>query len=102
MSQVNDWGFKVSQEGSSVKTCIDEELIASSSFNMLKTSSVGLSGGGTTNVPHGLGYIPMFLTSVQGSGKGTIMGDDRNTTCDTTNLTVPASTKYYIFYNEVI
>lgn len=99
MADVDDWGIKVSQEGSDVLTCPDEELVMSSTFNLLKTKLVGLSVG-AGNVPHGLAYIPIFFTSIQGSGKGTIIGDDRTTRADTTNITPGATTKYYVFYQS--
>ena len=99
MADVNDLGFKVSQEGSDVKTAIDEELVMSSSFNMLKTKTVGLTVG-AENVAHGLAYIPIFFTSVQGASKGTIIGDDRTARGNATNIILGATTKYYIFYQS--
>lgn len=101
MPDVNDWGIKVSQEGSDVLTCPDEELVMSSSFNLLKTKQVGLTVG-SASVAHGLAYIPIFFTSVLFSSgtKGTIIGDDRTTTCDATNINLPATTKYYVFYQS--
>lgn len=65
MSQ-GDIGLKVSQQGYSALSCIDWQLIFSSSFPALKIASMGtfsISGGAhdQTIVTHGLGYIPMFL-----------------------------------------
>lgn len=101
MADVNDWGMKVSQPGFDVNTCEDKDLVMSSSFNLLKTKAVGLT---TTSdaVAHGLAYIPIFFTAVLfASGtKGHIIGDDRTTTCDDTNVNLPATTKYYLFYQQ--
>jgi hypothetical protein len=89
---------KISQEGFDVKTCEDKDLILSSDLNQLKNAIIGSGGAGT--VAHGLSYIPMFFTSRQSGGNGSIIGDDPNVSCDATNLTIGASTKYYIFYQE--
>tara|TARA_Y100000310_G_C20630674_1_gene788466 strand:- start:287 stop:601 length:315 start_codon:yes stop_codon:yes gene_type:complete len=103
MAPVNDWGIKISEEGFDVKTAADEDLVMSSSFDMLKTSATGSATGATT-VAHGLAYIPIFFTSLQSAGKGSIIGDDRITSCNATNLVVAAggTVKYYIFYQEGI
>ena len=99
MADVNNFGIKISQEGFDVKTAADKDLVMSSSFNMLKTKTVGLTVG-AGSVAHGLAYIPIFFTSVQGASKGTLIGDDQTTRCNTTNLILPATTKYYIFYQQ--
>ena len=93
--------LKISQEGSDVKNCPDEELLMSSEFNMLKTLLIGLTTI-AASVAHGRSYIPVFFTSVQSAGKGSLIGDDRTTTCDATNLNVGATTKYYLFYQAGI
>lgn len=93
------FGIKISQEGFDVKTCDDKDLTLSSELNMLKNATIGASTGAGA-VAHGLSYIPMFFTSRQSSGNGSIIGDDPTSYCDATNLNVGANTKYYIFYQE--
>ena len=96
-----DWGFKVSQAGFDVKTCADKDLIMSSSFNALKVKTVG--SGSSTTVAHGLGYIPIVFTTQTVGGKQTIIGDDPQTTVDSTNVTLGGSTtKYLIIYQQGI
>lgn len=89
--------FRISQPGFDVKTCTDEQLSVSEKFNMLKTLAIGLTTG-SASIAHGRSYIPIFFTSVQSSGKSSIVGDDIDTTCDATNINLPATTKYYLFY----
>lgn len=64
-----DYGIKVSQNGYDVLTASDDELVMSSAFNSFKivaSGSVAVSHTAgtssiTTNVSHGLGYVPGFL-----------------------------------------
>lgn len=52
-------------------------------------------------IAHGFSYIPIFFTSVtQQTGQASIVGDDRTTRSDATNIILPPSTKYYIFYQS--
>lgn len=100
MADINNWGFKISQEGFDVFEAEDKDLIASSSFNLLKTAGVG--SGISTSVAHGLAYTPFIFTTQEVSGKQTIIGDDYLTTVDATNVNLGAfTTKYYIFHEEI-
>lgn len=99
MDDVNDWGFKVSQEGFDVRTAANKDLVMSSSFELLKTSAVG--SGASTSVAHGLAYTPIVFTQQTVSAKQGIIGDDPDTTIDATNVILGGTTKYYIFYQEL-
>ena len=68
-----DYGMKVSQAGSDVKTATKENLIFSSQYDTLKVlasgsgsqsvpaSSGGVSGTATVTIAHNLGYKPAFI-----------------------------------------
>lgn len=67
---MNDWGWKVMKQGASTSSTDLRDLLANSSFNMFKyhldtTSSMTINAGDTTKtitIPHGLSYVPAFLT----------------------------------------
>lgn len=98
---MGDWGFKISQEGFDVFDAAAKDLVASSSFNLLKTASVGT--GASTTVAHGLAYTPFIFTTQLVAGKQSIIGDDYLTTVDATNVNLvsASTTKYYIFYQDI-
>lgn len=103
-----NWGMKVSQDGFDVKTCTDDQLVFSSSFNALKTKAVGTATG-ATDVAHGLSYVPIFFTMTKVVGAETrytpCQGSTvANTGCDGTNLRVnnAYAIRYYLFYQQGI
>ena len=100
----SDYGIKISKDGVDVKTAADEDLIMSSSFNMLKTKATGIVTAPTT-VAHGLGYIPIVFVSVEISASPkeySILGGNSNLAVgvDSTNVVFTGGGKwrYYIFY----
>lgn len=100
---MGDWGIRVSKPGFDVKTCADYDLIMSSSFNLLKTKSVGTTSG---TVAHGLSYVPIYMANSQiGVGTVGLMGQITEATLtgiDATNYTSSGTTRYYIFYQQSI
>lgn len=62
---VEDYGFKISQDGYDVKTADIENLIMTSKANQwkihLKGSVAFASPAQTVNVAHNLGYTPAFI-----------------------------------------
>jgi len=103
-----DWGMRVSKEGFDVKTCADSDLVMSSSFNMLKTSSVGTTSG---SVAHGLSYVPIFMATEQINGTTLFVGQQITSSpvvIDSTyiyamsNITNAGTIHYYIFYDQSI
>jgi len=100
---MGDWGIRVSKPGFDVGTCADYDLVMSSSFNLLKTKSVGTTSG---TVAHGLSYAPIYMTC-QSMGVGTVglvgqLFDPGNAGVDTTNIVTSGTMKYYIFYQQSI
>lgn len=92
-----DYGLKVSS-GVNVLQAQEKDIFFASNRNLLKTHRVGLSTA-AQSFAHGLSYIPIFFTSVQSTDNtGTIIGNDRNTSCDIDNFNIGATTKYYLFY----
>ena len=65
-----NWGIRISKPTFDVKTCTDDELVMSSSFNLLKTKMVGTVSG-TETLVHGLPYVPIFM-SCEKMGEGTV------------------------------
>jgi len=103
-----DWGMKVSKEGFDVKTCSDDELVMSSSFNMLKNHMVGTTSG---SVAHGLPYTPIFFATEQINGTSLLVGQqitsspvviDSNYIYAVSNITNVGTIHYYIFYQQSI
>ena len=102
----SDYGIKVSKPGVDVKTADDDELVMSSSFNMLKTKATGTVTAPTT-VAHGLAYVPIVfgMREISSSPKEySILGGNSNLLLgvDGTDLTFGGTDKwrYYIFYQE--
>jgi hypothetical protein len=99
---MGNWGIKVSQDGFDVKTCDDKDLVMSSKFELLRTKATGTVLV-TTDIPHGLSYIPIFFTNKPfiTAGHYSLIGECEDY-CDVTNLHVFAEHRYYIFYNLAI
>jgi hypothetical protein len=99
---MEDYGIKVSKEGYDVRTCSDDQLVMSSTFNLLKTKATGVKTP-AGDIAHGLSYVPIFFTTrpfATSGGHYSLIGDDFST-CDATNLTTLAdNTRYYIFYQQ--
>lgn len=97
-----NYGIKISKHGIDVKAATDDQLVMSSSFFMLKTSSTGtFSGAGTT--AHGLSFVPIFLNFAKG-GTMARMSLVPNGGVDATNLTFEGVTdkKYYVLFSQAI
>jgi len=101
-----DWGIRVSKPGFDVKSCADDELVMSSSFNMLKNCTVGTAAG-TTFIDHNLGYVPIYFSmGVFSSVTSGMVGqnytnDIFHTYADVNNFNILTGTsKYYLFYQE--
>jgi len=99
-----DLGMRISKEGFDVKTCSDDQLVMSSSFNMLKTALNGTAAG-TTFISHGLGYPPIYFSmdKISGSTSCLVGQNPTNnlnwTNADVNNFNVYSGVvKYYIFY----
>ena len=101
-----DWGMRVSKPGFDVLTCVDTDLVMSSSFNTLKSYSVGTAAG-TAFISHSLGYVPIYFgMNILNSVMSGIVG--QNTTndfipmyTDANNFSIFTGTaKYYLFYQE--
>lgn len=100
---MGDWGMRVSKEGFDVKTCADEDLIMSSSFNMLKTKVIGTTAG---SIAHGLAYVPAFMANEQFGTTAGFVGQVLNgpVFMDSTYFYANASgtVHYYIFYQQSV
>ena len=99
---MGDWGIRISKPGFDVGTCADYDLVMSSSFNLLKTKSVGTTSG---TVAHGLSYVPIYMCCEQiGSGTVGLMGQLQNSApgVDSTNLAAGGTVRYYLFYQQSI
>lgn len=67
-----DYGFRISKDGSDVKTCDDKDCVLTSKYNTLKGSLVGsgainnLANGASTiiTIAHNLGYVPFVKTFI--------------------------------------
>ena len=98
-----DWGMRVSKPTFDVKTCTDDQLVMSSSFNLLKTKSVGTTSG---TVAHGLAYAPIYMAcQTMGAGTTGFMGqlfNPGNVGIDSTNIVTSGTMRYYIFYQQSI
>jgi hypothetical protein len=97
-----NWGIRVSKPGFDVGTCADYDLVMSSSFNMLKTKSVGTTSG---TVAHGLDYIPIYMCCEQvGGGTVGLMGQFKASDpgIDATNFVANGTVRYYLFYQQSI
>lgn len=74
--QTNGFGFKVSKPGVNVLTAKTHELLVSSKydslkFHMEKTLLLTITAGGTNGTisfQHGLGYVPIFMGTIQDYG----------------------------------
>lgn len=102
---MGDWGIKISEEGEDVKTATDKQLILSSGLNALKIAKVGILS--STEVAHGLPYIPAFISSqslIGGNSKMGLVGYYFYTMAYTDSIHFHPSgggnTKYYIFYQD--
>lgn len=70
---MGDYGFRISKEGTDVKTGDDKDMVVTSKYSLLKGSLSGTSSGTATNgttttftvVTHNLGYIPIFQVSIK-------------------------------------
>jgi len=69
---MGDYGFRISKDGSDVKTCSDKDCVLTSKYSSLKGStlasgslSVVDSTMGTVTIAHGLGYIPFVKVFIK-------------------------------------
>jgi len=104
-----DWGMRVSKEGFDVKTCADEDLVMSSSINLLKTAQVGTISGGTQYfINHNLGFTPIFFSIGYDGTVGSFMGMGANNNVYVDGTAVYSlgifetggPIKYYLFYED--
>lgn len=96
----NDYGIRVSKEGYDVKTCTDEQCIVSSSFFTSIIHKVGTTT--TSNINHGLGYLPSYFAYVKYDGDSHLTYSPNVIFIDDTYLYpygVGATTYYVIFKN---
>jgi len=96
-----NWGIRISKPGFDVGTCADYDLVMSSSFNSLKTASVGTTAG---TVAHGLSYAPIYMYCEQyGAGTVGLMGQlkDSSPGVDTANFVADGTVRYYLFYQGI-
>lgn len=99
-----DWGIRVSKPGFDVGTCADYDLVMSSSFNLLKTKSVGTTAG---TVAHGLSYVPIYMSCTKiGEGTVALMGQTFGASYPSIDGTIFYSgygtVRYYIYYQQGI
>ena len=106
-----DWGIRISKPTFDVKTCTDDQLVMTSSLNLLKTASVGDIGGTFGgSASHSLGYTPIFFYMPKYSGtSGGFVGqlNGGNVVTDSSNIfsfgqfdVYGGEVKYYLFYQE--
>ena len=88
--------------GKDVSACSGEEFAFDSERDCLKVPLNGIGTSNSSNVNHGLAYIPIFFAceryTVGAEDRVKVVGTYNGVKCNSTQLVIGVNCKYYFFY----